>query len=58
MLLVVDGIAGDVPDVIGLTPIDPSSVVPSGIPVRGTGAAGPPPSGEVIPSGDRALPIV
>ena len=58
MLLVVDGMAGDVPDVIGLTPIDPSSVVPSGIPVRGTGAAGPMPSGEVIPSGDGALPPI
>jgi hypothetical protein len=58
MLLVGGGIAGDVPDVAGLTPIDPSSVVPSGIPVRGTGAAGPMPSGEVIPSGDGALPPI
>jgi hypothetical protein len=58
MLLVGGGIAGDVPDVAGLTPIDPSSVVPSGIPVRGTGAAGPIPSGEVIPSGDGAVPLI
>jgi hypothetical protein len=51
------GGSGDVPEVIGLTPTDPSSVVPKGIPVPGTGAAGPMPSGEVMPSGDGALPL-
>jgi hypothetical protein len=43
---------GDVPDVIGLTPGDESSVAPMGIPVRGTAGAGPMPSGDVIPSGE------
>jgi hypothetical protein len=43
---------GEVPDAIGLTPGDASSVAPIGIPVRGTAGAGPMPSGEVIPSGD------
>ena len=55
VLLLVGGLTGEVPEVVGLTPVDPSSVVPSGIPVGGTGAAGPMPSGEVIPSGDGAL---
>jgi hypothetical protein len=54
-LLLVAGARGDVPEVVGLTPTDPSSVVPSGIPVRGTAAPGPMPSGEVIPSGEGAL---
>jgi hypothetical protein len=58
MLLVVGGVTGDVPDVAGLIPIEPSSVVPRGIPVRGTCAAGPIPSGDVIPSGDGALPFI
>ena len=48
---------GDVPDVIGLTPGDESSVAPIGIPARGTAGAGPIPSGEVIPSGDPDGPI-
>ena len=43
---------GDVPDVIGLTPGDESSVAPMGMPVRGTAGAGPMPSGDVIPSGE------
>jgi hypothetical protein len=51
-LLLVAGARGDVPEVVGLTPTDPSSVVPSGIPVGGTAGAGPIPSGEVMPSGD------
>jgi hypothetical protein len=46
------GTSGDAPDVIGLTPGDASSVAPSGIPVGATGAAGPMPSGDVMPSGD------
>src|SRR5262245_23249015 len=46
------GTTGDAPDVIGLTPGDASSVAPSGIPVGATGAAGPMPSGDVMPSGD------
>jgi hypothetical protein len=45
VLLVVGGLTGDVPEVVGLTPTDPNSVVPSGIPVGGTGAAGPVPRG-------------
>jgi len=49
--------SGDIPDVVGLTPIDPNSVLPSGIPVPGIGSAGPIPSGEVMPSGDGALPL-
>jgi hypothetical protein len=44
--------SGDVPDVAGLSPSELNPVAPSGIPVGGTGAAGPMPSGEVIPSGD------
>ena len=54
-LLLVAGPRGDVPEVVGLTPTDPSSVVPSGIPVGGTAGAGPIPSGEVMPSGEGAL---
>ena len=46
------GTTGEAPDVIGLTPGDASSVAPSGIPVGATGAAGPMPSGDVMPSGD------
>jgi hypothetical protein len=49
------GPIGEVPDVVGLTPREPTSVEPSGIPTGGTVAAGPMPSGEVIPSGDGAL---
>jgi hypothetical protein len=58
VLLLVGGLTGEVPDVVGLTPADPSPVMPSGIPVGGTGAAGPIPSGEVIPSGDGALVLI
>ena len=50
------GTRGDVPDVIGLTPGDASSVAPSGIPVGATGDAGPIPSGDVMPSGDAPIP--
>jgi hypothetical protein len=42
--------SGDVPDVNGLTPGDASSVAPMGIPVGATGAPGPMPSGDVMPS--------
>jgi hypothetical protein len=45
---------GDVPDVAGLTPSDPSSVAPNGMPVGPTGEPGPIPSGDVKPSGDCA----
>jgi hypothetical protein len=55
VLLVVGGLSGDVPEVVGLTPTDPNSVVPSGIPVGGTGAAGPVPRGDVMPSGEGPL---
>jgi hypothetical protein len=50
-LLIVGG-SGDVPDVIGLTPSVGSSVMPRRRPVGGTGAAGPMPSGDVMPSGE------
>ena len=56
VLLVVGGLSGDVPEVVGLTPTDPNSVVPSGIPVGGTGAAGPVPRGDVMPSGEGPVP--
>jgi hypothetical protein len=56
VLLVVGGLSGDVPEVVGLTPTDPNSVVPSGIPVGATGAAGPLPSGDVMPSGEGPIP--
>jgi hypothetical protein len=55
MELSVAGPAGDVPEMVGLTPNDPCSVVPSGIPVGGTAGATPIPSGEVMPSGDGPL---
>jgi hypothetical protein len=42
---------GDVPDVVGLTPGDASSVAPRGMPVGATAAPGPRPSGDVMPSG-------
>lgn len=42
---------GDVPDVVGLTPGDASSVAPRGMPVGATAAPGPMPSGDVMPSG-------
>src|SRR4029453_13691482 len=42
---------GDVPDVIGLTPGDESSVAPMGMPVRGTAGGGPGPKGGAIPAG-------
>jgi hypothetical protein len=44
-------IDGNVPDVIGLTPGDASSVAPIGIPSGATGEPGPKPSGDVMPSG-------
>ena len=47
---------GDVPLVIGLTPGEASSVAPKGIPVGATCAAGPIPSGDVMPSGDGPIP--
>jgi len=46
--------SGDVPDVVGLTPGDASSVVPIGMPVGATGEPGPMPRGDVMPSGDCA----
>jgi hypothetical protein len=52
------GPSGDTPEVIGLTPGELNSVAPSGIPVPGTAGAGPMPSGEVMPSGDGALPAI
>ena len=54
----VAGPSGDTPDVIGLTPGDPSSVAPRGIPVGATGEEGPMPSGDVIPSGGRPFPPI
>jgi hypothetical protein len=42
---------GDVPDVVGLTPGDASSVAPRGMPVDATAEPGPMPSGDVMPSG-------
>jgi hypothetical protein len=50
--LPVNGTVGDVPDANGLTPGDPSPVAPRGIRTGGTGAAGPIPSGDVMPSGE------
>jgi hypothetical protein len=44
-------IAGNVPDIVGLTPGDASSVAPIGIPDGPTGEPGPRPSGDVMPSG-------
>ena len=58
LLLLVDGVSGEVTELVGLTPADWSSVAPSGTPAGGTGEAGPMPSGEVIPSGDGALVLV
>jgi hypothetical protein len=46
------GPSGDAPDVIGLRPGDANSVAPSGTRAGGTGAAGPMPSGDVMPSGE------
>jgi hypothetical protein len=45
------GPSAEVPDVIGLTPGDASSVAPWGIRTGGTGKAEPMPSGDVMPSG-------
>jgi hypothetical protein len=42
--------SGNVPDIVGLTPGDASSVAPMGILIGGTGEPGPTPSGEVMPS--------
>jgi hypothetical protein len=50
---------GDVPDIIGLTPGDASSVAPMGILAGATGEPGPTPSGDVIPSegpGEMLIP--
>jgi hypothetical protein len=44
----------DAPAAVGLRPGDESSKPPSGIPVGATGAPGPMPSGEVMPSGGVA----
>jgi hypothetical protein len=52
------GSSGVTPDVIGLTPGDASSVAPSGMPVGATGALGPMPSGDVMPSGEGAIPPI
>jgi len=46
----------DAPAIVGLTPGDELSKAPSGIPVGATGAPGPMPSGEVMPSGGVAAP--
>jgi hypothetical protein len=48
----VRGSSGDAPDRIGLAPGVASSVAPRGIRVGPTGAAGPMPSGEVMPKGN------
>jgi hypothetical protein len=42
--------SGNVPDTVGLTPGDASSVAPMGILIGGTGEPGPAPSGEVMPN--------
>jgi len=42
--------SGNVPDIVGLTPGDASSVAPMGILIGGTGEPGPTPSGEVMPN--------
>jgi hypothetical protein len=52
VVVVVVGPGGEAPDVVGLTPGVASSVAPSGNPVPATGAPGPIPSGEVMPSGE------
>lgn len=44
-----------VPDTVGLTPGDASSVAPRGMPVAATGEPGPIPSGDVNPSPGAAL---
>jgi hypothetical protein len=50
--------SGEVPDMIGLTPGEPSSVAPNGIPIGPTAVPGPRPSGDVTPSGAiGAVPI-
>jgi len=48
----VKGSSGDAPDRIGLAPGVASSVAPRGIRVGPTGAAGPMPSGDVMPKGN------
>jgi hypothetical protein len=48
----VAGPSGDAPDVIGLRPGEANSVAPRGMRTGGTGAAGPMPSGDVMPSGE------
>jgi hypothetical protein len=49
--------SGDVPDPTGLVPGVVSAVAPSGIPVGATGAPGPMPSGDVMPTAGVGLPI-
>jgi hypothetical protein len=44
--------SGDAPDVVGLTPSVGTWVAPRRRPVGGTGAPGPMPSGDVMPSGE------
>jgi hypothetical protein len=46
----VEGTMGDVPDIIGLTPGDASSVAPMGILAGATGEPRPTPSGDIMPS--------
>ena len=48
----VRGSSGDAPDMVGLAPGVASSVAPRGIRVGPTGAAGPMPSGDVMPKGN------
>jgi hypothetical protein len=57
--LLVEGAMGEVPDIIGLTPGDASSVAPMGILAGATGEPGPTPSGDVMPSegpGEMLIP--
>jgi hypothetical protein len=56
-LLLVGGLTDDIPEGPGLTPMDPSPAVPSGIPVPETAAGGTGlmPSGVVPASGDGVL---
>jgi hypothetical protein len=53
-LLPVIALCGTLPASAGLTPGDTSCVAPSGTPTGATGAPGPMPSGDVIPSGGSA----
>jgi hypothetical protein len=49
--VLIPGVMGDVPDVVGLTPGAVNTCAPNGILVGGTPIPGPIPSGEVSPSG-------